>query len=95
MILRQSEQLVTEARNLLDSIKGGAIRTMQNSFDTAMSGFTHTLIRNYRVIKAKMNTVTKAVMEVINGVNVYHVAGKRCTPSNIQLLMVVTRKVRI
>lgn len=27
-------QLVTEARNLLDSIKGGAIRTMQTQFDT-------------------------------------------------------------
>ncbi|WP_154124798.1 phage tail protein [Grimontia hollisae] len=29
-------QLVTEARNLLDSIKGGAIRTMQNSFDSLL-----------------------------------------------------------
>lgn len=29
-------QLVTEARNLLDSIKGGAIRVMQSSFDALM-----------------------------------------------------------
>lgn len=29
-------QLVTEARNLLDSIKGGAIRTMQTTFDSSL-----------------------------------------------------------
>ncbi|MBY7729924.1 hypothetical protein JHW46_06125 [Vibrio splendidus] len=70
-------QLVTEARNLLDSIKGGAIRTMQNSFDSAMSGFTRTFNSKLSGYQGQMNTVTKAVMEVINGVNVYHVAGKK------------------
>ncbi|CAH7217891.1 conserved hypothetical protein [Vibrio chagasii] len=30
-------QLVTEARNLLDSIKGGAIRTMQTQFDSLVN----------------------------------------------------------
>ncbi|MEZ8382261.1 hypothetical protein AB6C98_00860 [Vibrio splendidus] len=70
-------QLVTEARNLLDSIKGGAIRTMQNSFDSAMSGFTRTFNSKLSGYQGQMNTVTKAVMEVVNGVNVYHVAGKK------------------
>ncbi|CAK1887440.1 Phage tail protein [Vibrio crassostreae] len=47
-------QLVTEARNLLDSIKGGAIRTMQTQFDalkvqfsdklTAVSGDLNTFV---------------------------------------------------
>ncbi|EJI1385460.1 hypothetical protein ABVF78_004240 [Vibrio alginolyticus] len=36
-------QLVTEARNLLDSIKGGAIRTMQNSFDSSLVGWGNKL----------------------------------------------------
>lgn len=70
-------QLVTEARNLLDSIKGGAIRTMQNSFNSAMSGFTRTFDSKLSGYQGQMNLVTKAVMEVINGVNVYHVAGKK------------------
>lgn len=33
-------QLVTEARNLLDSIKGGAIRTMQTQFDALKVAFS-------------------------------------------------------
>uniref|UniRef100_UPI0026215B5F hypothetical protein n=1 Tax=uncultured Vibrio sp. TaxID=114054 RepID=UPI0026215B5F len=70
-------QLVTEARNLLDSIKGGAIRTMQNSFDSAMNGFTSTFNSKLTGYQGQMNLVTKSVMEVINGVNVYHVAGKK------------------
>ncbi|CAK1801105.1 Phage tail protein [Vibrio crassostreae] len=70
-------QLVTEARNLLDSIKGGAIRTMQSSFDNAMNGFTSTFNSKLTGYQGQMNLVTKAVMEVINGVNVYHVAGKK------------------
>lgn len=35
--------LVTEARNLLDSIKGGAIRAMQNQFDALKAQFTDKL----------------------------------------------------
>ncbi|MEZ8704140.1 hypothetical protein AB6D74_20055 [Vibrio cyclitrophicus] len=36
-------QLVTEARNLLDSIKGGAIRTMQATFDNSLVGWGNKL----------------------------------------------------
>lgn len=36
-------QLVTEARNLLDSIKGGAIRTMQTQFDALKKQFSDKL----------------------------------------------------
>lgn len=36
-------QLVTEARNLLDSIKGGAIRTMQTQFDVLKQQFADKL----------------------------------------------------
>ncbi|OMO28293.1 hypothetical protein BH582_19445 [Vibrio sp. 10N.222.47.A9] len=36
-------QLVTEARNLLDSVKGGAIRTMQTQFDALKEQFTDKL----------------------------------------------------
>ncbi|WP_417448427.1 hypothetical protein [Idiomarina abyssalis] len=70
-------QYVTEAKNLLDAIKGGAIRTMQNSFDNAMNGFTSTFNSKLAGYQGQMNLVTKAVMEVINGVNVYHVGGKK------------------
>lgn len=71
-------QYVTEAKNLLDAIKGGAIRTMQNSFDSAMRSFTNTFNSRLAGYQGQMNLVTKTVMEVINGVNVYHVAGKKC-----------------
>lgn len=37
-------QLVTEARNLLDSIKGGAIRTMQTQFDALKETFNDKLV---------------------------------------------------
>ncbi|WP_192890788.1 hypothetical protein [Vibrio bathopelagicus] len=81
-------QLVTEARNLLDSIKGGAIRTMQtqfdskitsfvNVFDGKVAGFTNSFNSKLSGYQGQMNAVTKAVMEVINGVNVYNVGGKK------------------
>ncbi|MEG3220235.1 hypothetical protein PD716_06300 [Vibrio gigantis] len=44
-------QLLTEARNLLDSIKGGAIRTMQTQFDALKQTFatdTQQALTNFR-----------------------------------------------
>ena len=70
-------ELVTQGQQLLDAIKGGAIRTMQSSFDSAMNGFTSTFNSKLSGYQGQMNLVTKAVMEVINGTNVYHVAGKK------------------
>lgn len=70
-------ELVTQGQQLLDAIKGGAIRTMQSSFDNAMNGFTSTFNSKLTGYQGQMNLVTKAVMEVINGVNVYSVGGKK------------------
>lgn len=70
-------ELVTQGQQLLDAIKGGAIRTMQSSFDSAMNGFTSTFNSKLSGYQGQMNLVTKAVMEVVNGTNVYHVAGKK------------------
>ncbi|MFA0643736.1 hypothetical protein AB4605_21125 [Vibrio cyclitrophicus] len=51
-------QLVTEARNLLDSIKGGAIRTMQTTFDNLLSSFDSRMNKAVTNGIAKINAVT-------------------------------------
>ncbi|MEZ9047609.1 hypothetical protein AB6D99_20860 [Vibrio cyclitrophicus] len=50
-------QLVTEARNLLDSIKGGAIRTMQTTFDSLLASFDSRMNKAVTSGIAKINAV--------------------------------------
>ncbi|NOH31676.1 hypothetical protein [Vibrio mediterranei] len=81
-------QLVTEARHLLDSIKGGAIRMMQEQFDNVMTsftdsftnkinGFNSTFTNRLTDYQEQMNAVTLPIMEVVNGTNVYNIGGKK------------------
>jgi len=81
-------QLVIKAQDLLDSIKGGAIRVMQTEFETLknnstttfnnlINGFNSTFSTKLAGYQSQMNLVTKPVMETINGVSVYSVAGKK------------------
>ncbi|TCV22105.1 hypothetical protein EDB70_11417 [Vibrio crassostreae] len=51
-------QLVTEARNLLDSIKGGAIRKMETAFDALKSS----IASEWNGIKTKMNNEALAAI---------------------------------
>ena len=56
-------QLVTEARNLLDSIKGGAIRTMQTTFDNAyclrlIHAVNGMAVNNHGIAKMKLSRLT-------------------------------------
>ena len=80
-------QLVIKAQDLLDSIKGGAIRVMQTEFEALknnstttfnnlINGFNSTFNTKLAGYQTQMNLVTKPVMETVNGVNVYQVAGK-------------------
>lgn len=80
-------QLVTEARHLLDAIKGGAIRQMEVAFDALkvsstttfnqlISGFNSTFNGKLASYQNQMNLVTRPIMENINGVDVYKVAGR-------------------
>ncbi|MFL7030757.1 hypothetical protein [Vibrio cyclitrophicus] len=48
-------QLVTEARNLLDSIKGGAIRTMQTQFDTLKQSFQLVVVNSQQTFDSFVN----------------------------------------
>jgi hypothetical protein len=81
-------QLVIKAQDLLDSIKGGAIRVMQTEFETLksnssttfnnlISGFNNTFNTKLASYQSQMNLATKPVMETINGVSVYHVGGRK------------------
>ncbi|MER2495616.1 hypothetical protein ABS858_05920 [Vibrio neptunius] len=70
-------QMVTEARNLLDTIKGGAISTMQAAFDNKLVDFTGQFSSKLSSYQAQLNTATASMVEVINGCNVYRVGDKK------------------
>ncbi|PQJ63742.1 hypothetical protein BTO10_02700 [Vibrio chagasii] len=57
-------QLVTEARNLLDSIKGGAIRTMQTQFDALKSSMQRTFDSKLASFDAQVATATKPTADL-------------------------------
>jgi len=58
-------QLVTEARNLLDSIKGGAIRTMQNSFDNLLVNLNKTFNAKLSSYQQQVSSVVKPPKQAI------------------------------
>ena len=65
-------QLVTEARNLLDSIKGGAIRTMQTQFDALKSATN----AEWNSIKTRVNSdVNLAITKVDDFSDSFHYIG--------------------
>lgn len=64
-------QLVTEARNLLDSIKGGAIRTMQASFDS----LKQSIASEWNGIKTKMNNEAIAAIGRVDTQTVINAMG--------------------
>lgn len=57
-------QLVTEARNLLDSIKGGAIRTMQTQFDALKASIQKTFDSKLAGFDAQVATATKPTADL-------------------------------
>ncbi|RPF11484.1 hypothetical protein [Vibrio crassostreae] len=57
-------QLVTEARNLLDSIKGGAIRTMQTQFDALKASIQQTFDSKLAGFDAQVATATKPTADL-------------------------------
>jgi hypothetical protein len=58
-------QLVTEARNLLDSIKGGAIRTMQTKFDDLLVTLNSTFSSKLASYQQQVSTVVKPAAQAI------------------------------
>lgn len=58
-------QLVTEARNLLDSIKGGAIRTMQTQFDALIVSITNKFNGKLVDYQSQVSAITKPSKAVI------------------------------
>ncbi|ARC92152.1 hypothetical protein B6A42_08790 [Vibrio coralliilyticus] len=70
-------QMVTEARSLLDTIKGGAISTMQTAFDNKLVDFTGQFNSKLGSYQTQLNAATASMMEVINGHNVYRVGNKK------------------
>ncbi|EDK27751.1 hypothetical protein VSWAT3_00673 [Vibrionales bacterium SWAT-3] len=57
-------QLVTEARNLLDSIKGGAIRTMQTQFDALKASVQSTFNSKLAGFDAQVAAATKPTSDL-------------------------------
>jgi len=57
--------LVTEARNLLDSIKGGAIRVMQTQFDALIQTLTGRFNTKLTEYQTQVSAVTKPSTDVI------------------------------
>ncbi|MEZ9956938.1 phage tail protein [Vibrio cyclitrophicus] len=64
-------QLVTEARNLLDSIKGGAIRKMETAFDALKSS----IASEWNGIKTKMNNEALAAIGRVDTQTVINAMG--------------------
>lgn len=58
-------QLVTEARNLLDSIKGGAIRVMQNQFDALLITLDSAFNLKLASYQQQVNSVVKPSIDVV------------------------------
>lgn len=58
-------QLVNEARNLLDSIKGGAIRTMQTQFDALIQTLTARFNGKLTDYQNQVSAITKPSVAVI------------------------------
>ncbi|CDU01429.1 hypothetical protein VCR3J2_530085 [Vibrio coralliirubri] len=59
-------ELVTEARNLLDSIKGGAIRTMQTQFDSLLVTLNSTFSSKLASYQQQVSTVVKPAAQAIH-----------------------------
>ncbi|NRF28086.1 hypothetical protein HRJ45_24175 [Vibrio coralliilyticus] len=70
-------QMVTEARHLLDNIKGGAISAMQTAFDNKLVDFTGQFNTKLSSYQTQLNAATASVVEVINGRNVHRVGDKK------------------
>lgn len=58
-------QLVTEARNLLDSIKGGAIRVMQTQFDDLITSLNDTFSSKLANYQQQVSSVVKPTIQNI------------------------------
>ncbi|ARC91234.1 hypothetical protein B6A42_02440 [Vibrio coralliilyticus] len=69
-------QLVTEGRNLLDAIKGGAISAMQTQFDRQVEEQERDFAEKVASYESRVNQATAPLMQVINGRDVYRVGDK-------------------
>ncbi|CAK1790254.1 Phage tail protein [Vibrio crassostreae] len=79
-------QLVTEARNLLDSIKGGAIRKMETAFDVLKSSIAN----EWNGIKTKMNNEAIAAIGRVDTATVIAAMGFEGLNYNFDYIDVVS-----